>query len=147
MDCPKPILNLKLNLENRNRAIKDFGYGAPNPLLENTEFWQKKADLWGVSIDEAKTMRCGNCAAFDVRKKIKDCIAKGFDDGYETIDAGELGYCRALKFKCASKRTCDIWIVGGAITDKKVNWFFYGSILLITLIILFFIIKKFFVKK
>ena len=43
MSCPKPITDLKLNTENRNKAIKEFGYGAANPKLENKEFWQKKS--------------------------------------------------------------------------------------------------------
>jgi len=32
---------------------------------------------------------------------------------------GDLGYCEIFDFKCAAKRTCDAWIVGGPITDKK----------------------------
>jgi hypothetical protein len=38
-----------------------------------------------------------------------------------TIDAGDLGYCRFLKFKCASRRTCDAWVTGGPLVDKKVT--------------------------
>ena len=47
--------------------------------------------------------------------------AKGIGDdssspAEETIDAGDLGYCKFLKFKCAAKRTCDAWVEGGPIT-------------------------------
>ena len=38
---------------------------------------------------------------------------------FDVIEAGELGYCRFLKFKCAAARTCDAWVVGGPITDEK----------------------------
>ena len=79
--------------------------------------------MWKLdSIEEAKTSLCGNCAAFDITKKTIDCIAKGIgnDQGSENpmdvIEAGDLGYCRFLKFKCAAKRTCDAWVVGGPLT-------------------------------
>ena len=73
------------------------------------------------TVKEAKTALCGNCAAFDVSEKTLDCIAKGIgdDEGSENpmdvIEAGDLGYCRFLKFKCAAKRTCDAWVTGGPI--------------------------------
>ena len=62
-----------------------------------------------------------NCAAFDQTEKMLNCIAKGIGDdssspAEETIDAGDLGYCKFLKFKCAAKRTCDAWVEGGPIT-------------------------------
>jgi len=52
-----------------------------------------------------------------------DCIAKGIgseagSDAHDTVDAGELGYCKFLKFKCASRRTCDAWVEGGPVRDK-----------------------------
>jgi hypothetical protein len=40
-------------------------------------------------------------------------------DAWDTIEAGKLGYCTFLKFKCAGSRTCDAWVVGGPIKDKK----------------------------
>jgi hypothetical protein len=36
----------------------------------------------------------------------------------EVIEAGELGFCEIFDFKCAAKRTCAAWIVGGPITDE-----------------------------
>ena len=121
--CPLPTQNIELNLSNRQKAINEYGYGPLNPNEPNEKFWQAKADMWKLdSIEEAKTSRCGNCAAFDQTKKTIDCIAKGIgnDQGSENpmdvIEAGDLGYCRFLKFKCAAKRTCDAWVVGGPLT-------------------------------
>ena len=121
--CPLPTQNIELNLTNRQKAINEYGYGPLNPNEPNEKFWQAKADMWKLdSIEEAKTSRCGNCAAFDQTNKTIDCIAKGIgnDQGSENpmdvIEAGDLGYCRFLKFKCASKRTCDAWVVGGPLT-------------------------------
>jgi hypothetical protein len=126
--CPPATQDIDLNLENRQEAIESKGYGPLNPNQPNTKFWKQKAEMWKLdSINEAKESICGNCAAFDITKKTLDCIAKGIgsdegsEDPHDVIDAGQLGYCRFLKFKCAAKRTCDAWVVGGPLTDKKKN--------------------------
>lgn len=119
-DCPDPIKDLKLNLKNRQKAIDEYGYGPANPNLPNKSFWADKAKMWKIDEKEAQTMRCGNCAAFNVSPHIKSCIKQYLSDDPEaTVEAGELGYCQMLKFKCASKRTCDAWVVGGPIKDDK----------------------------
>jgi hypothetical protein len=119
--CPAPTGDVSLNLKNRNKAIKKEHYGPANPSLPNKQFWEEKAKMWdNIPVSEAKTMRCGNCAAFDVSDKMKKCIQDGLKDdaetdSYESITAGQLGYCHMLKFKCAAKRTCDAWVTGGPI--------------------------------
>lgn len=124
--CPAATQDITLNLENRQKAIEEYGYGPLNPNEPNEKFWDKKVEMWQLdSVKEAKSARCGNCAAFDITAKTLDCIAKGIgtdegsEDPFDVIDAGKLGYCRFLKFKCAAARTCDAWVVGGPITDKK----------------------------
>ena len=120
--CPPATQDIKLNLKNRQKAINEFGYGPLNPSEPNKKFWDEKVKEWKLdTVKEAKTALCGNCAAFDVTKKTIDCIAKGIgddegsEDPMDVVEAGELGYCRFLKFKCASKRTCDAWVTGGPI--------------------------------
>ena len=124
--CPPATQDIDLNLENRQEAIESKGYGPLNPNQPNTKFWKEKVEMWNLdSINEAKESICGNCAAFDITRKTLNCIAKGIgsdegsEDPHDVIDAGQLGYCRFLKFKCAAKRTCDVWVVGGPLTDKK----------------------------
>ena len=125
--CPPATQDITLNLKNRQKAIDEYGYGPLNPDLPNRKFWMKKVDEWNLdSADEAKQSLCGNCAAFDVRQDTLDCIAQGIDsenpnDAEATIDAGDLGYCKFLKFKCASRRTCDAWVTGGPLTDKVMS--------------------------
>lgn len=121
--CPPATQDITLNLENRQKAIDEYGYGPLNPDLPNNKFWMKKVNEWNLdSPEEAKQSLCGNCAAFDKRKETLDCIAQGIgsDQGAEdpTINAGDLGYCRFLKFKCASRRTCDAWVTGGPLVDS-----------------------------
>lgn len=124
--CPPATQDITLNLKNRQKAIDEYGYGPLNPDMPNQKFWMAKQAEWNLdSPDEAKSSLCGNCAAFDQREDTLDCIAQGIgsDQGAEdpTIDAGDLGYCRFLKFKCASRRTCDAWVTGGPLVDKKVT--------------------------
>lgn len=120
--CPPATQDIDLNLKNRQKAIDEYGYGPLNPQAPNDEFWQRLADKWNTDdLDSVKQSRCGNCAAFDVTTKVKDCIEKGIGDidASATVEAGDMGYCQFLKFKCASLRTCDAWVVGGPITDEK----------------------------
>lgn len=117
--CPAATGDVQLNLKNRQHAIDDDLYGPANPDKPGG-FWKKIAKVWDIPEKEAQSMRCGNCAAFDVSKKMRDCIQKGLADNAETdswatVNAGQLGYCHMLKFKCASKRTCKAWVTGGPI--------------------------------
>jgi hypothetical protein len=120
--CPPATQDIDLNLKNRQKAIDEYNYGPLNPQLPNDEYWQKLADKWNTDdVESVKESLCGNCAAFDITSKVMNCIEKGIGDidAKATIDAGELGYCQFLKFKCASLRTCSAWVVGGPITDDK----------------------------
>ena len=124
--CPPATQDITLNLKNRQKAIDEYGYGPLNPDMPNRKFWMAKQAEWNLdSPDEAKQSLCGNCAAFDQREDTLNCIAQGIgsDLGAEdpTINAGDLGYCRFLKFKCASRRTCDAWVTGGPLVDKNVT--------------------------
>ena len=121
--CPPATQDIAINLQNRAKAIRVASYGPANPRLQNREYWQRIAAEWGVSEADARTMRCGNCAAFDVSEPILDCIAIGIEkDGLSADDVivqAELGYCHAFRFKCAASRTCSAWIVGGPIRHYR----------------------------
>jgi capsid protein len=118
--CPIETQDIKANLANRQKAVDVAHYGPANPQQPNTDYWTAKAAQFKTSLAEAKTMRCGNCAAFNVSPRIKDCINKGIGaDASEVEQAGELGYCEFFDFKCAAKRTCDAWVVGGPIKSEN----------------------------
>jgi hypothetical protein len=123
--CPPATQDIALNLKNRQNAIRVAKYGPPNPALPNAPFWRAKAEMWGTSAAETKSMRCGNCAAFNVSPRMQACIAQGIGadgiDPYDFVDAGELGYCEMFKFKCASARTCDAWVAGGPIRVERLT--------------------------
>ena len=37
-ECPAPTQNIELNLENRQKAINEYGYGPLNPNEPNEKF-------------------------------------------------------------------------------------------------------------
>jgi len=124
--CPPATQDISINLVNRKNCVDKANYGPANPELDNNDFWQQKADLFKTSIDQTKTMRCKNCAAFIQKEKMKECIQKGIastsidedDIAKEIINEANLGYCELFDFKCAGDRTCDAWITGGPLTDE-----------------------------
>ena len=123
--CPTATQDVRVNLKNRKKAIDDASYGPLNPSEANKAYWDKIVEEWSVSPEEAQKQRCGNCAAFIQTSAMKECITGGLAQGdtretaWDVTDAGELGYCEAFDFKCASARTCRAWISGGPITDKN----------------------------
>ena len=126
IECPPATQDISLNLANRKICVEKANYGPANPELDNTDFWQKKAELFKASIDEAKTMRCSNCAAFIIKDKMKKCIEKGIceedmNEAAKIVNIANLGYCELFDFKCAGNRTCDAWITGGPLTDNGDN--------------------------
>ena len=122
--CPPATSDIKLNIKNRQKAIDDAGYGPLNPSEKNDAFWNKKTERWDVTVAEAKKQLCGNCAVFIKTPRMLNCIEAGLgneegNSAWEAIKAGDLGYCEAFDFKCASARTCDAWVGGGPVLEEK----------------------------
>jgi len=115
--CPPATKDISINLKNRQQAIDIANYGPENPNEPNEDYWKAKADMFEGGIEEAKKALCGNCVFFIQTPAMLDCIAQGIggEDAYDSIEAGDLGYCEAFDFKCAAQRTCDAWVVGGPI--------------------------------
>jgi hypothetical protein len=124
-ECPPATQDIELNLKNRQNAIDNVGYGPLNPAEPNDVFWQDKAERWNITVREAKSAVCGNCVFFVRTPSMLECIENGIGLGNEeaegSIEAGELGYCNSLDFKCAAERTCNAWAAGGPITEEKVE--------------------------
>jgi len=120
--CPVATYDIDVNLKNRQKAIDEYHYGPANPR-EPGDYWKKAADRWNVPEKIVKTMKCENCAAFDVSDDMRRCIEDGIRgddnkiaDAWAPIELADIGYCTFLKFKCAGTRTCSAWITGGPIT-------------------------------
>jgi hypothetical protein len=122
--CPTSTQDVATNLKNRQNAIDTANYGPLNPNEPNEDYWKAKAKMFGGDVESAKKARCGNCAFFVQTQKMLNCISEGINDEneWDTIKAGDLGYCEAFDFKCAAGRTCDAWVVGGPITDEDMGY-------------------------
>lgn len=124
--CPVATIDVHVNLKNRQHAIDEYGYGPANPDKPGNH-WDKLADIWGIDVETAKSMKCGNCAAFDISDKMRACIEKGIKGAEEKIDAmatinkADLGYCNLFHFKCAGSRTCSAWLTNGPIDNKDLT--------------------------
>lgn len=116
--CPIATYDIDVNLKNRQKAIDEYHYGPANPDKPE-DYWKVAAKQWGIDEKTAKTMTCGNCAAFNITDEMYKCIHAGMgEEAYQaekTREAADLGYCNLLHFKCAGTRSCEAWITGGPI--------------------------------
>ena len=121
--CPIATQNLDTNVKNRQKAIEEYHYGPANPDMPGS-YWEDSAIAWGIPVEQAKSMKCGNCAAFDVSDKMRKCIESGMKgdekaaDTMATAEKADLGYCNILHFKCAGTRSCSVWLTNGPIDNK-----------------------------
>jgi len=116
--CPIATHDLTINVKNRQIAIDKHHYGPANPDKPGS-YWGDAAEQWGIDENTAKTMKCSNCAAFNITDEMYNCIRDGMgDEAFEadkTREAADLGYCNLLHFKCAGTRSCELWVTGGPI--------------------------------
>ena len=116
------IKDVHVNLENRNHAIDEYGYGPLNPNEPNDKFWNEKAKLWKTTAEEAKKSRCHNCAAFNQTPKIIKAMGDALGPvGDKIVEKSNLGYCEFFYFKCAGDRTCDAWVVNGPLNEFDIS--------------------------
>lgn len=110
---PEAVKDIHVNLKNRQHAIDEYMYGPANPN-EPGDYWKELGKIWDISEDEASTMRCGNCAAFNIKSYMKKAIADNIsDNGMDVVNLANLGYCELFHFKCAGDRSCSAWLTNG----------------------------------
>ena len=133
MNCPEATQDIDVNTENRNATRDDHQYGPLNPSEPSDEYWEKIAEKWDATKEEAMKSRCYNCVAFDISPRMKDCmplVDEGLNEKYGDEIPGfdleknnlEFGYCWMHNFKCLSARTCDTWAGGGPIDEDKTSY-------------------------
>ena len=88
--CPLATHDIDENLKNRQTAIDEYHYGPANPDRAE-DYWTKSARGFKVSVATARTMQCGNCAAFDVSDSMRECIAAGIRGDATGVDAKRCG--------------------------------------------------------
>lgn len=95
MECPKSTKDKELNDNNKKKIIETHQYGLPTKDAKE------------------KGQNCGNCVAFDISSRMKDCMGN---------DSGEVGYCWMHHFMCSGQKWCDTWVKGGPITEDSVSY-------------------------
>ncbi len=121
--CPLATYDIDTNLANRQKAIDEYMYGPANPEVPGN-YWKEMSSVFKVDEKTAKTMMCGNCGAFDISDKMRECISNGIKgdetgvDAHSTINVADIGYCNFLHFKCAGTRSCKAWVTGGPVDNK-----------------------------
>jgi hypothetical protein len=117
MKCPDAAKDLKLNTKNRDAAIKQehIQYGPLN-VDEPGDYWKEIAEHWNTTELAAKKSLCGNCVAFDISPRMKECMP-----GQTSDKDGQLGYCWMHHFKCHSARSCRTWAKGGPINKDRIS--------------------------
>jgi len=115
--CPAATQDLELNTRNRDNAIQaDYIQYGPLNVDEPGDYWEKIADHWDTTEEAAEQSLCGNCSAFDISPRMKECMP-----GETSDEDGELGYCHMHHFKCHSARTCYTWAKGGPIEGDGIS--------------------------
>jgi len=148
--CPPATKDVDLNTENRNAAREDHSYGPMNPLESSDGYWDSLSSKWeGATSEEAMGMRCGNCIAFDISPRMRECMPIAEDqylpdsmkdeesDPMDLVDTTMInkaaedfpgmpegayvgfGYCWMHHFKCHSARSCDTWAGEGPMEEDE----------------------------
>tara|TARA_B100000161_G_C33466221_1_gene375837 strand:- start:332 stop:679 length:348 start_codon:yes stop_codon:yes gene_type:complete len=92
--CPAATQDQNLNLKNKKIAAKNpkIMYGHPSRVKKLRKLARENK-------------LCGNCAAFDIGKKMIKCGGAN--------KKGTAGYCKMHDFSCAAEKTCLTWAPGG----------------------------------
>lgn len=84
--CPVATQDVALNLKHRQIAIERYGYGPYNPNNPSIKFWKDKMEQWKLgTIEEAKSARCNNCAAFNITSRLLKCMEVGLAKGEKEV--------------------------------------------------------------
>ena len=139
-NCPYPLQSNTINIQNHMVGIEEKGLGPADPRKPNTEFWQDKANKWGVAEGDARGRLCCNCRFYINSTEIKDCIDNGpakdlkasalpLRPKWADIESKPTAYCTLLDITCSPIRTCDFQQMGGPIDDEKMMLPEYEDIL------------------
>ncbi|NBP29975.1 MAG: hypothetical protein EBV23_10450 [Flavobacteriia bacterium] len=138
--CPEPLKNNSINIKNHLIGIKEKGLGPADPRQPNNEFWDDKAEKWGVTQGDARGRLCANCRFFVNSTDIKNCIENGpakdlkasalpLNPKWADIESKPVAFCVLLDITCSPIRTCDFQQLGGPIDDDKRSLPEYSDIL------------------
>lgn len=97
-------------LANTEKAIANWNLGPAVVDQPGDPYWQKAAEVFGVSVDEAKTRICCNCEYYDnTPERLAEMLAVPLNrfDVYQS--PYHRGYCCKLHIICHTTRSCQAW--------------------------------------
>lgn len=114
--CPVATHDDAVNEQNHLICIRDANLGPADPNAPSDEYWQAKADLWMVSIQEARVRQCQNCEYYVNTPKMLDCVKSStllasnlpVEPQWADVSAPS-GYCTKWDITCTATRSCDTW--------------------------------------
>lgn len=117
-NCPVALQNNAVNVKHHLAAIAGYGLGPANPLEPNDEFWQDKADKWGIGSGEARGRLCNNCEHYFDTDLVRNCIMNGpakdlkasdlpVEPKWTDVEEHPVGFCEKFDITCSPIRTCD----------------------------------------
>lgn len=129
-ECPLPLQNNDLNIQNHLYVIQNHGLGPADPRQPNEEFWQDKAAKWQTTEGDARGRLCANCEHYLNTTEIDQCIINGpalqlkasalpIEPQWADIESRPVAYCTLYNITCSPIRTCDSQEPGGPIDDLK----------------------------
>ena len=88
--CPPATQNVELNTKNRDAAVQaeHIQYGPLN-VDQPENYWKDIADAWNTSEEAAKKSLCGNCVAFDISPRMKECMPGETSDGLKAAQSNK----------------------------------------------------------
>lgn len=106
------IENEEQLIKNTKVAIADWHLGPMQVDQPNDEYWNKAAEMWGVSPQEARRKLCVNCEYYNnlpTTLKEMEAIPLNQFDIYNSNS--HRGYCHKLHIICHTTRSCQAWEV------------------------------------
>ena len=128
--CPSCLQDNEVNVKNHLMVIKEYNLGPENPRETNMEFWEDKAQKWGVAEGDARGRLCSNCEHFLSTSQIQECIDNGpsltlkasdlpLEPKWADVESKPSAVCMLYDITCSPTRVCDSQEMGGPIDDTK----------------------------
>lgn len=132
--CPVATVYKDMNLANHLATIQYANLGPADPRERNDEYWDAKAELWGVPQGTARTRLCMNCSHYKNDPETMECIIVGpgaqlkpseipITPRWADIEGMPGAVCTRWGITCSALRTCDDWEDPNLDEDNANIWF------------------------
>lgn len=97
-------------MANTENAIQNWNLGPAVVDQPNDPYWAKAAQVFGVSVPEARRRLCVNCEYYDNTVERLAEMEQVPLNKYDIYGSqAHRGYCHKLHFICHTTRSCQAW--------------------------------------